>query len=84
MEQQRKKCTIVEITVPLDTNLHKAYKEKETKYINLLSKMQQLYKGYKFNIAVIGVGTMGAIPKPLENNFRKLFPQKEDVDILLQ
>ena len=26
-----KKCTIVEITVPLDTNLHKAYKEKETK-----------------------------------------------------
>ena len=61
-----KKCTIVEITVPLDTNLHKAYKEKETKYINLLSKMQQLYKGYKFNIVVIGIGAMGAIPKPLE------------------
>ena len=46
--------------------------------------MQQLYKGYKFNIVVIGVGEMGAIPKPLENNLRKFFPQKEDADILLQ
>ena len=46
--------------------------------------MQQLYKGYKFNIVVTGVGAMGAIPKPMEKNLRKLFPQKEDVDILLQ
>ena len=82
--KEEKKCTIVEITVLLDTNLHKAYKEKETKYINLLSKLQQLYKGYKFNIVVIGVGAMGAIPKPLEKNLRKLFPQEEDADILLQ
>ena len=37
-----KKCTIVKITVPMDTNLHKVYKGKETKYINLLLKMQQL------------------------------------------
>ena len=74
----------MEITVSLDTNLHKAYKEKEKKYIDLLSKMQQLYKGYKFNIVVIGVGAMGAIPKTLEKNLRKLFPQKEDVDVLLQ
>ena len=46
--------------------------------------MQQLYKGYKFNNVVIGVGAMGAILKPLEKNLRKFFPQKEDVDILLQ
>ena len=45
----KNKYSIVEITVSLDTNLHKAYKEKETKHINLLSKMQQLYKEYKFN-----------------------------------
>ena len=78
------KCTIVKIIVPLDTSLQKAHKEKETKYINLLSKMQQLYKEYKFNIVFIGVGAMGAIPKPLEKNPIKLFPQKEDIDILLQ
>ena len=46
--------------------------------------MQQLYKGYKFNIVVIGVGAMGAISKPLEKNLREVFPQIEDVDILLQ
>ena len=32
-EKAEKKCTLVEITVPLDNNLQKAHKEKETKYI---------------------------------------------------
>ena len=36
-EKAGKKCTLVEITVPLDNNLQKAHKEKETKYINLIS-----------------------------------------------
>ena len=57
---------------------------KETKYTNILSKMQQLYEEYKFNIVVVGIGAMGAMPKPLEKNVRKLFPQKEDIDTLFQ
>ena len=37
---EKKLCKIVEITVPLDTNLATAYKEKERKYIQLISAMQ--------------------------------------------
>ena len=33
-------CRIVEVTVPLDTNLKKATKEKQLKYIDLASEMQ--------------------------------------------
>ena len=67
-EKAEKKCTLVEITVPLDNNLQKARKEKETKYINLISKMQRLYRGYIFELIVVEVGAMGAVPVPLEGN----------------
>ena len=67
MGKSQKKCTIVEVTVPLDTNLQKAHREKgTTKYINLISKMQKLYGGYKFEIIVTAVGAMVAVPVPLE------------------
>ena len=69
---EQKYCQIVEITVPLDTNLETAYKTKELKYVSLMSNMQQLYRGYKFSIIVITVGVMGAVPKSLEKYLRKL------------
>ena len=69
-EKAEKKCTLVEITVPLDNNLQKAHKEKETKYINLISKMQRLYRGYIFEVIVVAVGDMGTVPVPLEENLK--------------
>ena len=68
-EKAEKKCTLVEITVPLDNNLQKAPKE-ETRYINLISKMQWLYRGYIFEVIVVAVGAMGAVPVPLEENLK--------------
>ena len=37
---KQKLCKIVEVTVPLDRNLDKTYKDKESKYIKLISSMQ--------------------------------------------
>ena len=54
-EKAEKKCTLVEITVPSDNNLQKAHEEKETKYINLITKMQRLYGGYIFEVIVVVV-----------------------------
>ena len=70
--------------VPLDTNLQKAHREKDTKYINLMSKMQKLYGGDKFEIIVIAVGAMGAVPVPLEGSLKKLFPENENIEQLIQ
>ena len=69
---EKKLCKIVEITVLLDTNLATAYKEKERKYTQLISAMRQQYRTYKFSTVMITVGRMGAIPKSLENNIKKL------------
>ena len=64
--------TYVEITVPLDTNIETAYREKEKKYIQLISAMQQQYRGYKFSVIVIAAEGLGCMPKNLELNLKKL------------
>ena len=45
--QQDKTCKIVEVSVPLDMNLRQAREDKESKYIPLISQLQQMYRGYK-------------------------------------
>ena len=73
----------VEVTVPLDTNLEKANKEKQLKYIDLMTKMQSLYKGYSFSTLVMSVGAMGTMPKTLERNLQQLFPHKNNIDVII-
>jgi len=42
------------------------------KYIPLFSNMQSVYKGYRYELIIKTVGTMGAIPETLDDNLRKL------------
>ena len=60
-----KSCKIVEVSVPLDTNLKQARDEKEAKYILLISQLQQMYRGFKFEIILIPAGALGSIPHGL-------------------
>ena len=81
---EKKLCEIVEITVPLNTNLATAYKEKERKYIQLISAMLQQYRTYKFSTVIITVGRMGTIPKNLENNIKKLDIETDRVETIIK
>ena len=65
---KNRKCTITEISVPLDTNLELAYKSKQQKYMSLICQLQQLYWRYTYSIIVITVGALGAVSKNLEEN----------------
>ena len=82
--REQKTCQLVEITVPLDTNLKEAYHLKEMKYIPSISEMQRLYKEYKFSTTVITIGALGAVPKILKHNLKKLPLPKERIDIIIQ
>ena len=66
-----KQCEIIEISVPLDNNKQQAYKLKQGKYIELISQLQRMYKGFKYNVIVITVGCLGAIPVNLKQNLLK-------------
>ena len=81
--KETKICQIVEVTVPLDTNLQKAYKEKQIKYIHLITRLQQLYKNYKYTTIIITVGALGAIPKLLEENLKKLYDE-DRIPVIIQ
>ena len=79
---ETKVCQIVEVTVPLDTNLQKAYKEKQTECIHLITRLQQLYKEYKYTTVIVTVGAVGEIPKTLEENLKKLI-NEERISIVI-
>ena len=68
----RQLCQIIEITVPLDTNLKKAYEDKQEKYKPLITNMQRVHRRYKCETVIITMGAMGAVPQSLGENLKKL------------
>ena len=64
-------CQLMEITVPLDTNLESLTSKKDLKYIPLISQLQRLYQNYRFSIVTVTVGGLGAISKDLEEKLNK-------------
>ena len=69
---KNRKCTIIEISVPLDTNLELVHKSKQQKYMSPVWQLQQLYRRYTYSIIVITVGALGAVPKNLEEIYNVL------------
>ena len=74
-----KQCEIIEISVPLDNNMQQAYKLKQGKYIELISQLQRMYKGFKYNVIIITVGCLGAIPANLKQNLLKVGIEEDKI-----
>ena len=71
-EQQRKLCTIVELSVPLDFNVSSRQTSKVDKYVPLVSELHQLYPDYSYQIVHVIIGALGAVPKSLPEHLKKL------------
>ena len=65
-EQQRKLCTIVELSVPLDFNVSSCQTSKVGNYVPLVSELHQMYQ-----IVPIIIGALG-LPKSLPEYLIKL------------
>ena len=76
--QQDKTCKIVEVSVPLDMNLRQAREDKESKYIPLISQLQQMYRGYKYQVIPILTGALGSIPQGLKKNIERIGIQNRE------
>ena len=81
---QNKRCTIIEISVPLDTILEFAYKSKQEKYVSLVCQLQQLYRRYTYSVIVITVGALGAVSKNLEENLQCLGMQRDKIQTIIK
>ena len=76
---EKKKCTVIDICVPLDVNVAREEKEKCDKYFLLTSRLQRLYPQYTYDIVPIVVGSTGFIPKSLQGNLQKCGIDKDRI-----
>ena len=74
-----KQCEIIEISVPLDNNMQQAYKLKQGKYIELISQLQRMYKRFEYNVIMMTVGCLGAIPVNLKQNLLKVGIEEDKI-----
>ena len=76
---EKKKCTVIDICVPLDVNVAREEKEKSDKYFLLTSRLQRLYPKFTYHIVPIVVGSTGFIPKSLYGHLQKCSIDKDRV-----
>ena len=71
-DRNRTTCTIVEVGVPLDFNIASRHRNKADKYMPLISELQQMYPGFKYQVAPIILGALGTVPNRLKEELLKL------------
>ena len=64
-------CKVIDVCVPLDTNVELRETTKRNSYIDLVDQLQRIYPKYKYTIVSIIVGALGTIPKKLKENLQK-------------
>ena len=64
-DQEKKICTIVEVSCPADINISRKIDEKLNNYALLVRNMQIMYSDYKFAVFPIIIGALGYVPKCL-------------------
>ena len=64
-------CKVIDVCVPLDTNVELRETTKRNSYIDFVDQLQRIYPKYKYTIVPIIVGALGTIPKKLKENLQK-------------
>ena len=71
-DQEKKICTIVEISCPSDVNIPRKIDEKLNNYAPLVRNMQIMYSDYKFVVVPIIIGALGYVSKCLSKYLLQL------------
>ena len=77
-------CKIIDICVPLDTNLELRDTTKRNNYIELIDQLQRIYSRYKYCIVPIIIEALGKITKKLKENLRKTGISGDRIDGLIR
>ena len=78
----KKKCTIIDICVPLDLNVLNQEKMKMDTYAPLIVGLLRIYPTYNFEVVPIVVGATGLVTDSLVKNVRKIL-DLEEVDAIV-
>ena len=81
---KKKKCTIIDICVPMDVNVKREENEKCDKYILLASRLKRLYPEYKtYKIVPIVIGSTGYIPTTLKMHLQECEIDEDRIKITI-
>ena len=75
---------IVDICIPLDTNLELRDTTKRNNYVELVDQLQRIYPRYKYCIIPVVIGALGTIPKKLKENLKKIGISGDRIDGLIR
>ena len=79
-----KDCKIVDICVPLDTNVELRHTTKIDDYIPLVDQLQRIYPAFKYTVIPVIVGALGTIPKTLKDSLLKIGLQKVKLPAVIE
>ena len=77
-------CKIIDICVPLDTNVYLREEAKSDSYIPLVDQLQRIYQRYKFTIVPVITGVLGTVPNKLEENLQKIVLSENRIRAVIQ
>ena len=67
---KNKTCQIIDISIPLDTNVELRYSTKWDNYMPLVDQLRRTYPDYDFQIIPIIIGALGTITTSLTQNLK--------------
>ena len=71
-DKDNKRCQVIDISVPLDTNIEKSYDDKVTAYLPLVGELARLYREYKYEVVPVIIGALGTVNTKLLTSIDKL------------
>ena len=74
-----KQCKIIDVSIPLDTNVKLREQTKRDNYIGLIDQLQRVYPTYKYSVIPVIIGALGTIPKSLETSLIEVGIKKEGI-----
>ena len=74
-----KTCKIIDVCVPLDSNLGLREKTKRDNYIPLVYQLQKLYPNFKYQVIPVVVGTLGILSTSIKENLKKIGIKEENI-----
>ena len=77
-------CKIIDICVPLDTNLELRDTTKRNNYIELVDQNQRIYPRYKYCIIPVIIRALGTILKKLKENLKKIGISGDRIDVVIK
>ena len=79
-----KTCKIIDVCVPLDSNIGLREKTKRDNYIPLLDQLQKLYPNFKYQVILVVVGALGTLSTSIKENLKKIGIKEENIQPTIQ